>query len=46
MIHQYNTSLTDWRKTREQIALMFSNNQQQSYREITKQMHTRLYNEK
>lgn len=46
MAHQYKTSLTDWRKTREQIALMFSNNQQQSsYREITKQMHTRLYND-
>lgn len=43
--HQYNTSLTDWRKTREQIALMFSDSQQQSYREITKQMHTRLYND-
>ena len=45
MLRYYETALTNWREVREQIALMLSKEKQKSYREITKQMHTRLYND-
>ncbi len=45
MLRYYETALTNWRKVREQIAQMLPNEKQKSYREITKQMHTRLYND-
>ena len=44
-MHKTNeTALVNWREVREQIALMLPKEKQKSYREITKQMHTRLYN--
>ncbi len=43
MLCYYETALINWREVREQIALMLPKEKQKSYREITKQMHTRLY---
>lgn len=45
MFRYYETALTNWREVREQIAQMLPKEKQKSYREITKQMHTRLYND-
>ena len=45
MLRYYETSLTNWREVREQIALTLPKEKQKSYREITKQIHTRLYND-
>jgi hypothetical protein len=45
MLRYYETALANWCEVREQIALMLPKERQKSYREITKQMHTRLYNE-
>ena len=45
MLRYYETALTNWREVREQIALMLPKEKQKSYREITKQMHTRLHND-
>ena len=45
MLRYYETALVNWREVREQIALMLPKEKQKSYREITKQMHTRLYND-
>ena len=45
MLRYYETALTNWREVREQIAFMLPKEKQKSYREITKQMHTRLYND-
>ena len=45
MLRYYETTLSNWREVREQIALMLPKEKQKSYREITKQMHTRLYND-
>lgn len=45
MLRYYESALTNWREVREQIALMLPEEKQKSYREITKQMHTRLYND-
>ena len=45
MLCYYETALSNWRKVREQIAQMLPKEKQKSYREITKQMHTRLYND-
>ena len=45
MLRYYETALTNWREVREQITLMLPKDKQKSYREITKQMHTRLYND-
>ena len=45
MLRYYETALTNWREVREQITQMLPKEKQKSYREITKQMHTRLYNE-
>ena len=45
MLRYYETALTNWREVREQITLMLPKEKQKSYSEITKQMHTRLYNE-
>lgn len=45
MLRYYETALNNWRKVREQIARMLPKEKQKSYREITKQMHTRLYND-
>ena len=43
MLLYYEISLTNWRELREQITLMYPKEKQKSYREITRQMHTRLY---
>ena len=45
MLIYYETALINWREIREQIAQMLPKNKQKSYREITKQMHTRLYDD-
>ena len=45
MLRYYKTALTNWREVREQIAQMLPKEKQKSYREITKEMHTRLYND-
>ncbi len=45
MLRYYETALTNWREVREQVTLMLPKEKQKSYREITKQMHTRLYND-
>lgn len=45
ILHYYEIALGNWREVREQIAQMFPKEKQKSYREITKQMHTRLYND-
>ena len=45
MLRYYETALANWREVREQITLMLPKEKQKSYREITKQMHTRLYND-
>ncbi len=45
MLRYYETALTNWQEVRELIALMLPKEKQKSYREITKQMHTRLYND-
>lgn len=45
MLRYYETALVNWREVRGQIALMLPKEKQKSYREITKQMHTRLYND-
>lgn len=43
MLRYYETALTNWREVREQITQMLPKEKQKSYREITKQIHTRLY---
>ena len=45
MLRYYEAALTNWREVREQITLLLPKEKQKSYREITKQMHTRLYND-
>lgn len=45
MLRYYETALTNWREVREQITHMLPKEKQKSYREITKQMHTHLYND-
>ena len=45
MLRYYETALINWREIREQIAQMLPKEHQKSYREMTKQMHTRLYND-
>lgn len=45
MLRYYETALSNWQEVREQIALMLPKEKLKSYREITKQMHTRLYND-
>lgn len=45
MLRYYETALNNWRKVREQITQMLPKEKQKSYREITRQMHTRLYND-
>ena len=45
MLRYYETALTNWREVREQIAQMLPKEKQKSYREITRQVHTRLYND-
>lgn len=45
MLCYYETALANWRDVREQIAHMLPKEKQKSYREITQQMHTRLYND-
>jgi hypothetical protein len=45
LLRYYETALTNWREVREQIALMLPKEKQKPYRAITKQMHTRLYND-
>ena len=43
MVHHYETALTNWREVRFQIEMMYENEQMESFDEITKQIHTRLY---
>ena len=43
MISYYETALSNWTKVREQIAQYLPAKKQKSYREITRQMHARLY---
>ena len=45
MLRYYETALVNWRDVRKQITLMYPKEKQKSYREITKQIHTRLYND-
>ncbi len=45
MLRYYETALTNWREVREQITQILPKEKQKSYREATKQMHTRLYND-
>lgn len=45
MLSYYETALNNWREVREQIAQILPQEKQKSYSEITKQMHTRLYND-
>lgn len=45
MLRYYETALVNWREVREHIAQMLPKEKQKSYQEITKQMHTRLYND-
>ena len=45
MLSYYETALNNWREVREQIAQILSQEKLKSYRQITKQMHTRLYND-
>jgi hypothetical protein len=43
MVHHYETALANWREVRFQIEMMYENEQMESFDEITKQIHTRLY---
>ena len=43
MINYYETALANWSEVRQRIIQMLPKEKQKSYREITKQMHTRLY---
>ncbi len=44
--HRYEKALRKWRTVRERIARSFNDKEQRtSYRELTKQIHTRLYND-
>ena len=43
MVKYYETALTNWREVRFQIEMMYENEQMESFDEITKQIHTRLY---
>ena len=45
MINYYEVALVNWSEVRQQIIQMLPKEKQKSYREITKQMHTRLYND-
>ena len=44
-LERYVIALDAWRAVREQIALMLPREKRESYREISNQMHSRLYNE-
>ena len=44
-LERYVVALDAWRAVREQIALMLPEEKRESYREISNQMHSRLYNE-
>lgn len=43
MLAYYEGALSEWRNARENITLRLPKERQKSYREITRQMHTRLY---
>lgn len=45
MIEHYETALEGWRQVREEITKALPEKKKKSYREITRQMHTRLYND-
>ncbi len=45
MLSLYERALIEWRNIREQIAQLLPQQKQESYRQITKQMHTRFYND-
>ena len=43
MVQYYETALANWREVRFQIEMMYEYEQMESFDEITKQIHTRLY---
>ena len=45
MVSYYDTAIRNWREVREQIAMALPKQIRKSYRQITCQMHTRLYND-
>jgi hypothetical protein len=45
MVRYYETALAEWREVREEIISCQPKEKQRSYREVTKQIHTRLYND-
>lgn len=45
MILYYETAMKEWRKAREEITLKLPKERRKSYKDATKQTHTRLYND-
>ena len=45
MVRYYETAINNWRNVRKEIGLMLPEEKRKSYREITEQVHTRLYND-
>ena len=45
MVQYYEGALFNWREVRKQIALTLPRKQRKSYRQTTKEVHTRLYND-
>lgn len=45
VVNNYKKALNNWLEVREQIKSLLDEEKQESYREITKQVYTRLYNE-
>ena len=45
IVSNYETALAEWREVREEIISCQPKEKQKSYREVTKQIHTRLYND-
>ena len=45
MLQYYEGALFNWREVRKQIALTLPRKQRKAYRQTTKEMHTRLYND-
>ena len=45
VVNNYKKALNNWLEVREQIKSLLDEEKQESYRELTKQVYTRLYNE-
>lgn len=45
MVSLYETALSEWRMVRKQIEMMLPEEERNSYKEITRKMHTRFYND-